>query len=490
MTFAWAVGLVLGLLAPPVPPMAVDPPYFGIRVVDSATGRGVPLVELRTVNDISFITDSLGWIAFYEPDLMDREVYFAVSGPGYEHAKDGLGFRGVRLTTKTGTTVTVSVTRTNIAERMYRVTGQGIYRDSLLLGQINALLLNNNANVVGQDSVQAVPYRGKLFWLWGDTNQANYPLGNFQTTAATSSLKGNPESGIRLSYYTDPERPAFVRKMAPFKEPGVVWLFGLLTVKDDKNEEVVISHFTRRKGLVDELEHGLVQFDDKAETFTKLSTLPLTENWRFPRGNAVCIGEYYYFAFPFLHTRVKATLESVRTPEHYEAFAFDPKTKAYTWQRDAEPTTQSEESKLLTSKSMPRDQARYQLTEVASGKPVQIHTSSTTWNDYRKRWVMIGVEKGTKVSPSALGEVWYAEATEPTGPWSKTVKVASHPRYSFYNPRQHAFFAAEGGKVIYFEGTYTTTFSGNSTPTPRYEYNQILYRLDLSDERLKSAQGR
>ena len=37
---------------------------------------------------------------------------------------------------------------------------------------------------------------------------------------------------------------------------------------------------------------------------------------------------------------------------------------------------------------------------------------------------------------------------------------------------------------IYFEGTHTIMFSGVTVPTPRYEYNQIMYRLDLADPRL------
>ena len=40
------------------------------------------------------------------------------------------------------------------------------------------------------------------------------------------------------------------------------------------------------------------------------------------------------------------------------------------------------------------------------------------------------------------------------------------------------------GRVIYFEGTYVNTFSGNPEKTPRYDYNQIMYKLDLADERL------
>ncbi|PYJ98700.1 MAG: hypothetical protein DME23_11355 [Verrucomicrobia bacterium] len=43
---------------------------FKITVLDDQTGRGVPLVELRTVNNISLWTDSNGIIAFDEPGLM------------------------------------------------------------------------------------------------------------------------------------------------------------------------------------------------------------------------------------------------------------------------------------------------------------------------------------------------------------------------------------------------------------------------------------
>jgi hypothetical protein len=60
----------------------------------------------------------------------------------------------------------------------------------------------------------------------------------------------------------------------------------------------------------------------------------------------------------------------------------------------------------------------------------------------------------------------------------------THNRYSFYNPKQHPFFDRQGGRLVYLEGTYTTSFSGNTDKTPRYDYNQVMYRLDLSDPRL------
>src|SRR4051812_1436623 len=108
-------------------------PYFGIHLIDETTGRGVPLMELRTVNDIRCVTDSAGWVAFYEPGLMDREVFFYLSGPGYGKGKDGFGFTGVRMQPKAGETITVKIKRSIIAERIGRTTGQGIYRDSELL---------------------------------------------------------------------------------------------------------------------------------------------------------------------------------------------------------------------------------------------------------------------------------------------------------------------------------------------------------------------
>ncbi|MHC4619477.1 MAG: hypothetical protein ACYTEQ_17155 [Planctomycetota bacterium] len=85
---------------------------------------------------------------------------------------------------------------------------------------------------------------------------------------------------------------------------------------------------------------------------------------------------------------------------------------------------------------------------------------------------------------SYLGEIWYSAADAPEGPWLWARKVVTHEDYTFYNPAQHSFFDEEGGRIIYFEGTYTNSFSGTETATPRYNYNQIMYRLDLSDPRL------
>jgi hypothetical protein len=62
--------------------------------------------------------------------------------------------------------------------------------------------------------------------------------------------------------------------------------------------------------------------------------------------------------------------------------------------------------------------------------------------------------------------------------------VLRHKQYNFYNPAQYAFSDQDDGRLIYFEGTYTLSFAAGDVPTPRYDYNQIMYRLDLGDPRL------
>ena len=95
---------------------------------------------------------------------------------------------------------------------------------------------------------------------------------------------------------------------------------------------------------------------------------------------------------------------------------------------------------------------------------------------------MIASQVGAK--QSYLGEVWYAESDHLEGPWMNARKVVTHDKYTFYNPAHHPFFDQQGGRLIYFQGTYATTFSAAKSPTPRYNYNQIMYRLDLSHPRM------
>src|SRR5262249_60876699 len=121
-----------GLGAPPSAGAGAAPPPHGragpagpwaeLRVTDAATGRGIPLAELEAVNGLRFVTDNAGRVAFCEPGLMGREVFFTVRSHGYESLKDGFGFAGVRVTPKAGTVSEIRITRRNVAERLCRLT--------------------------------------------------------------------------------------------------------------------------------------------------------------------------------------------------------------------------------------------------------------------------------------------------------------------------------------------------------------------------------
>ena len=127
------------------------------------------------------------------------------------------------------------------------------------------------------------------------------------------------------------------------------------------------------------------------------------------------------------------------------------------------------------------------LASALDGKPVKPHSGSIAWNPWRKRWVTVFMQAFGK--PSEFGELWYAEAEAPTWQWGTTVKILSHENYTFYNPRIHPEFTAADSPILIFEGTYTQQFANKPAPTPRYDYNQILYRLDLDDAAPKPARN-
>jgi hypothetical protein len=249
---------------------------------------------------------------------------------------------------------------------------------------------------------------------------------------------------------------------------------------------------------------GIAEWDDDKSEFRQVSDFdkdaPL-----FPDGHSLLYREgeenYIYFATPYPLVRTRSTAESYRDLGTYEAFTcLNAGSKLedgqidrdelgrvrYAWKRGTPAVGPQEQAKLVRAGKLAPHEGLLQLRDVATGKEVLLHAGSVAWNNYRERFVMIAVEI---YGSSFVGEVWYAEASSPLGPWTDAVKIVTHDKYSFYNPKQHPYFDQEGGRLIYFEGTYTHTFSGNEHPTPRYDYNQIMYRLDLADERLKPAQS-
>jgi hypothetical protein len=128
------------------------------------------------------------------------------------------------------------------------------------------------------------------------------------------------------------------------------------------------------------------------------------------------------------------------------------------------------------------------LASATDGAPVKPHGGSIAWNAFRRCWVTVFMQVFGK--PSAFGEVWYAEADSPYGPWGPAVIVLSHRNYTFYGVRLHPEFTPADSPILLFEGTHTAAFADRPEPTPRYDYNQVMYRLDLDDPKLAPAQGK
>jgi hypothetical protein len=477
-------------------------PPFAIQVVDESSGRGVPLVELKTVGGIRYVTDSAGLVAFDEPALMNRRVFFYVKSHGYELLKDGFGFQGKALDVTPAGSGEIAINRTNIAERLYRVTGGGIYRDSVLLQRptpIREPLLN--AGVLGSDGAVNAVFNGRIYWFWGDTNLPGHPLGIFHVPGATSQLPADggldPVAGVDLTYIADNNGQA--RGTCEMPGEGPTWIDGLSVLTDSNGRERMFAHYVKIKPPLETYARGLCEFDPATERFDLVKALDV-DDWRHPAGHPVLIADagvdYVVFARPYPYTRVKATVDAFCDPSQYEAYtclvpgdstdtpsvirdsAGHPE---YKWRRDGIPLEASRTAELIKRGALERTDVAFQLYDQKTNHPVQAHSGSLAWNEYRRQWIMIVEEFA---GSSFLGEVWYAEAPTPTGPWHGAVKIVTHDNYSFYNPKQHPMFDREGGRYIFFEGTYATTFTNNLDPTPRYEYNQVMYRLDLADPRL------
>ena len=300
--------------------------YFSISVVDDATGRGVPMISLRTVDDRQYWTDSQGLVAFREPGLMNQQVFFYVAGDGYDFPADGFGFRGKALRTVPGESAELRVTRTNLAERLYRVTGAGIYRDSVLLGR-NVPILHPllNAQVAGSDSVNSIVFGGRIYWFWGDTNRPAYPLGTFHVPGAVSKLPASggldPCRGVELEYFTRDD--GFVASTAEMAGDGPTWIDGVCIVDDPPRGQRMFAKYVKVRKFLDVYQRGLVEWDDQRKRFVKVVEFDFDAPL-YPHGHALPLEvdgtQYLYFANPYPLTRVRATAEALKDPGQYEAF--------------------------------------------------------------------------------------------------------------------------------------------------------------------------
>ncbi len=433
-----------------------------IQVVEQGSGWPVPLVDLQTTHGVRFITDNDGVAAFDLPEAMGRETWLTVQGNGYGVAADGFGYEGVRFTPQPGGQHRIEVKRRIIAKRLGRLTGAGLFAESQRFGQHSDL---PESGVFGCDSVQNAVHRGKMFWTWGDTTLPGYPLGVFDMTGATTPVQPlatwEPPLKLAFDYFRDAKgKPKGLAKMPG---AGPTWVSGVASLPDRTGTPRLVGTFIKVRNYLEAYQCGLCVWDDAAERYDLLRVIwdkseasperpPVPDGhpalWKDAAGK-----EWALFGNPFPNFRCPATFEAWQD--------------ASTWE-----VLKPQES----------------VADAGGGPAVRPHTGSIAWNAFRQRWVTVFME--AKGKPSAFGELWYAEAPTPTGPWGPALKILTHQNYTFYNPRLHPEFTPADSPVLLFEGTYTSEFADRPAITPRWNYNQILYRLDLDDPALQPAQGK
>lgn len=426
-----------------------------VKVVDAENGWPVPLVFLTTTHAQRYVTDNAGVAAIDSPELMGRETWFTVKSHGYGMKKDGFGNAGFRFVPRPGGEHVVKVTRNQIAKRLGRVGGAGLFAESQKCGE---RLDARESGEFGRDSVQTALYKGRVFWLWGDTNMQNYPLGIFNVTAATTPAPAFPSM---VPPVDPPYRPftnakGRLRGVIERQGGGPIWIFGLVTVKDVKGDEHLCGAWSQIKEFCTPEKTGLCEWDDKEQRFKIVKTVwtRSAERPKSPRMPDCTVSRYigpkgkkwllFGNPFPFL-----------RIPDSYEAYLDESK-----WEKVEKPT-----------KIRARD-----------GSEVTPASGHMAWSGYRRKYVAIVQQKFGK--PSGFGEVWYVESESPYGPWEDAVKVLTHDNYTFYNPVIHMEGRDPKSPVLLFEGTYTSSFADRPPKTPRWDYTQVLYRLDLDDPKL------
>jgi len=277
---------------------------------------------------------------------------------------------------------------------------------------------------------------------------------------------------------------------------GFVWFDWLMVLHEKDGQVQLVAKYARVKPNFKNYERGLAIYNDKAERFEKYKTvnswIPYYHVNHHPFLTETGVKKYYYMTSEFNFSRIKPILKEIAEPKSYESFTClkegqkfnksnlmvdrDSKGKLiWGWKKDTDPIGVVEQQTLLDSGKITKDEKWLHLQDLYTGEKIITSRNSIYWNDYRKKWILIAGKK--------VGEIWYSEADTPLGPWIFAKRILKHDKF-FYNPVHHPFFDQDGGRIIYFEGTYTNSFLREKNLTPRYEYNQLMYRLSLDDSRL------
>ena len=469
------------------------------------------------MNTAQYWTDSAGVIAFEEPDLMNQKVWFSVESHGYLNENAPMGLNGVALDVRPGGSAVVPMRRINIAQRLYRFTGSGIFRDSILLGDTVPMVgEEGKPPIMGQDGGDAVVFGGRLHWLWGDTLIPSFPLGVFRGVGAVSDLPGNggldPDVGVALRYMRNEDGGFRPILNLPTGVGQVFWYSKPRVVGDGRGAEHLMTdyHGVKVDNGFQVVEWGLAEYSDKTGKFELVAKYPLKTGFLTPEADGTVVfrheaggREYFYHASPYPAIRYPTDYASQADFTTREAFTCLKQGKRFdgsagqldrdrrgslrwAWKKDTSPITEGQMDRLVKSGAMEPRERWYAVKDVETGKPVGSHHGSIYWNAHRNRWVSVRLEHGGETK---LGEVWYLEGDTPQGPWVYARKIITHAwkdhHCSFYATAQLPFFDSDNGRTIYLKGSFSSMFGDEKTGVPRHNYGIMMYKLDLDDSRLR-----
>jgi len=470
---------------------------FLLRFVDAKTRRPIPLVEAELFNALRLCSDNLGNMAILEPDLAGRQVRLRIRGHGYRYPQlDFFGERAISLAIKPGSVTEIELERTVAAERLYRITGSGRFRDSIL-GRLTSRPDDLPGRVTGLDSAIPVVWQNRLFCFYGDT------LGTDRLNLSGSGAEvitgtGVPEEALPLNFFCDPD--GFASRMIELPEPGFIWIETVIPVMAGKRE-LLVARYVKHKTLEEAVETGFALFNPLQQKFMPVKKFKSARHHKSAHAVRVhidnrpawCIQPWERTGInlkDFINPQTYAfytCLEPLAPEEKAQTLEFDGKKlkvkrdaagkPVFSWVSNGIPFSPANQKLLLKAGIISQNERWLELTEIGTGHKISDFSGSISWNDYRNRWIMI--------SQGQVGEIWFSEADTFTGPWVYARRIVEHDGYNFYNPVHHSWFDDEHGRIIYLEGTYTSFFTREEYKTPRADYNQVMYRLDLADASLR-----
>ncbi len=473
---------------------------FIVKIVDAETGRGIPLVEFELENGLKMVSDNDGHIAIISPDLFGHKVRFRIEGHGYStQTKDFWGQESVTLQIEHDKELRLELTNQFPAHRLYRITGAGRFNHTLIAGKKPSFPPGADifAQVIGQDSLIAVPWQNRLWFFYGDTLGLNGY--NFSASCATIPLPGagayDPEIGIPLEYLRDDN--GFARKMIDTGKKGFTWIEYVLPVQ--KNEKpFLLAKYVQHATLESVEEAGFAMFGQTSQNFWVVKRWPGTIGHKCTHPYPVTFaGKSGYLLFPWefcvesieeiidesrhlVHTCLIPVISDKNPNSSVEFFGKKYRVDRdkngqviYRWEKGGVAVAGNLRRQLVAKELLKPGETPFAPILIENAEPISSFNGAIAYNHFKKCWIAI-------CQGNNPGEIIYSEADRPTGPWAFARKIIAFSGYNLYNPVIHPWFGKNNDRTIFFEGTYTNFFSSSTDKTPEADYNQVMFKLDLN----------